>query len=538
MPRLLKSETNRRLVVSQQALTLAFSMLATPKPMFYESAKTDGAIEIGLIGIAADLAVSACLYEVLGITGIIRKDNGFYLTASEALDVFHQTLASAIPRLSALTQGVANPRDHLKKLRVASSGFKVLFTARAVAVHGAEGTSHDVAFSVGKSVADFLIALSECPKWKPYLKSVPAIPALPKERKLIAQELAAALSSSDKSQVGAALSGIFLVLPELTKNEPEWLEALERVRVTPRVQDISVLIKSLQQAGVGDLVKVGKGPSAVATKIEPASTDALPIYLAGIKKNFDNLADSWSAWVGNANGQLDKGILALPPIEAIYEFAATGINDIGLPAEEVAEGISAHSIWPFIATALHYNGTKGPCFFLARAVTNAGAGQLTALLKKAAAKSTKIDKALKEYQPLFTAIITKQLAPTGSVLAKKLAAAVDAREEAREKVPKAFEGRAKKATGKCKAGYEALLAEVLKADALGGPISMIYKGEIDMDTDKFPALRILLSATGEREDLAALATMVTSKELQPVLTEVRKAIAEIDYSFFGPQIKK
>ena len=536
MPRLLKNETDRRLCVSQRSLSLAFSMLATPKPIGYVAEESDSAIEMGLIGVAADLAISACLYEVLGTGGIIKKDTGFYLMASEALDRFRETLTSSIPRLSVLTQGVTDTAAHLKKLNNACSGFKVLFTARAVAVHAGEGTSRDVAFCAGKAVADFLVILAESSKWKPYLREVPSIPALPRERKLIAQELAAMLGTADKSKLGNALSGIFLVLPELTKNEPAWLAALERVRVTPRAHDISVLIKSLQQATVGDLFKVGKGVSAIATTIEPNDPNALPIYVAGMKKTFDTLLDSWSAYVGTANAQLGKGILSLPPIDALYMFAATGIDSIGLPPEELASGLSAHTVWPFIATALNYSGTKGPCFFLARSLSSTGFGQLAALLKKAASRSTKLDKALKGYQPLFVAVGKKQLAPVDSVIANGLAASVLAREEAREGLMKALEGRASLATGKSKAAYEALIAEVSKTDALGACISSITTGTIDMGDAKFPALRLLIDAATEREDLSALTGVIGNKTLNSASTPVRKALAEIDYAFFGPRL--
>jgi len=70
--------------MSQQALRLAFSLLSTPKPLAYKRLSTDGALEIGLAGIAAELGLAACLYEVYGESGIVRP-NGFYLTASEAL---------------------------------------------------------------------------------------------------------------------------------------------------------------------------------------------------------------------------------------------------------------------------------------------------------------------------------------------------------------------------------------------------------------------------------------------------------------------
>ena len=80
MPRFLKGETARRLRVGQRALSTAFSLLSTPKSVSHEGDKSDGAIELGLVGIAAELAISAGLYEILGPGAIIRKDTGFYIT--------------------------------------------------------------------------------------------------------------------------------------------------------------------------------------------------------------------------------------------------------------------------------------------------------------------------------------------------------------------------------------------------------------------------------------------------------------------------
>lgn len=537
MPRLLKNETDQRLIVSQRALTTAFAMLATPKPVAYEPVGTDGAIEIGLIGIAADLAISACLYEVLGVSGITRKDTGFYLSASEALDSFRTTLDSKIPRLSALTQGVSDQTAHLQKLNAACCGFPVIFTARAAAVHGGAGISHDVAFFAGKSVADFLITLAESTKWKPYLKQVPATPALPKERTLIAQELAALLSTGDKSKAAASLSGIYLVLPELTKKEPEWLKTLQRVQVTPRSQDISVLVKSLQQASVGDLFKVGKGANATAVKIvdKSANSDALPIYIEGMKKKFDKLSDAWSGYVGNANGELDKGILSLPPIDSIYRFAATGIDSLGLPDEETKAGLSSHSLWPFVAGSLDYSGTKGPCFFLLRSLKPGEYGQLLKQLTTAAERSNKLKKALAMYKPLLEAAANKKPVAGGSALVKTFTVSAAAREKKRESVVDRLSARGKASTGKRKASYELLVAEVQKGDSLAAPLQLIRDGTINLDSDKISTLRLLIDSANEREDLSALTGVLADNALQAVSTSVRKAILEIDYLFFGPQ---
>jgi len=538
MPRLLRSETARRLLAGQKSLTLAFSLLATPRTLSYEPDKTDEATAIGLIGVAGELAVSACLFEILGRRGTIRKDSGFYLTAGEALASFRKTLQTGIPRLTVLTQGISSPSAHLKKLEAACGGFQVLFTARAAAVHAGEGTSRDVAFCAGKNVADFFALLALCPKWKPYLRDVPIIPTLPKERTVIAQELAASLATTDKAKVGGTLASIFIVLPELTEDEPVWLEALERVRIAPRAQDISVLIKSLQKASVGDLFKVGKGATAVATKIEPSNPNALPIYVSGMKKKFDSVADSWNAYIGTANAQIDNNILSLPPIAAIYTYAALGLDGIGLPPEELSAGLSPHSLWPFIAAALSYNGTKGPCFFLARALKPNEVGQLAALLKKAASRNGTIAGALKEYLPLLEAAANKEAAQAHSSLAKAFLAKIDARAQSREDLEERLAKRLTTVGTKSKAGLASLVAELEKSDFVGACLTSVLDGSVNLGDDLFPVLRDLIAAATEHEDIRPLSTVLSRSDLKMVATAARQAVSEIDYSFFGPRPAK
>ena len=167
-------------------------------------------------------------------------------------------------------------------------------------MHAGQGASVRCRVLVGKDVADFFgAARRRALNGSRTSKDAPAVPALPKERTIIAQELAAAVKGKDKVAVGAALANIFLVLPDLSEDAPEWLSALERVHVNAKPNDISVLLKSLQSATVGDLMKVGKGASGIATKIDPDNPNAIPIYIAGMKKKFDNASDSWNAYVGH-----------------------------------------------------------------------------------------------------------------------------------------------------------------------------------------------------------------------------------------------
>jgi hypothetical protein len=394
-------------------------------------------------------------------------------------------------------------------------------------------------FVVGKDVASFLELLAASPKWKPYLKEVPAVPALPKERTIIAQELAAVAAGKEKASVGAALANIFLVLPELAEDAPEWLSALERVHVNAKPHDISILLKTLEHAKVGDLVKVGKGATGFPTKIDPNNPNALPIYVAGMKKKFENAADSWNAYVGTANAEIDKDVLSLPPIAAVYGFSALGIDGIGLPAEEVSQGLPAHVIWPFIASELNYNGTKGPCFFLVRALRADAVGQLATLLKKAGNKSTVIAKALKDYLPLIEATASLQAAPANSGLASALAKSSTIRDENRENLADFLAGRRDNTSTTLQAKYDELIATFSQTDSVGACITAVIDGKIALGEERFPVLRALIAAAGDREDIASLARVTSENDLRSrVGTQARKAISEIDYLLFGPQAQK
>ena len=124
-----------------------------------------------------------------------------------------------------------------------------------------------------------------------------------------------------------------------------------------------------------------------------------------------------------------------------------------------------------------------------------------------------------------------------SALAKSLAASVTARDKRRDSLADKLLARTKSAKGKLKPLTKLLSQEVQKADSLAAPLDSMRNGTINMDSDKFPALRLLIDAANEREDLVALGAVLADNSLLAVSTKrSRKAIMEIDYSYFGPQI--
>ncbi len=529
MPRLLKSETKQRLIVCQQALTIAFSMLATPRALGRAPSNTDGSIEIGLIGIAADLAIAACLYEVLGRSGIVRTDSGFYLTASEALDSFRKVLKSDDPRVSVLSVGIPNHTAHLKEIEESCANFSVIFTARAAAVHAGAGIAHDVAFVAGKSVGDFLCVLAKSTKWKPYLLNLPTTPELPKERHIIAQELAALIDKPECSKAGPLLSGIFLVLPELTQSEPTWLKTLQKVQVSPRSRDISILIKCLRDSQVGALFKVGQGANATPVKVvDNTNPNALPVHIEAMKKKFDKDLDCWSAYIGLANGELDKNILSLPDIDSVYRFSGLGIEKI-VPAEDIANGLSAHSIWPFIATSLEYSGTTGPYFFLLNKLKVSELGQLLKQLNRAAKLSNKLAKKLQRHTKCITAAIDRGMSITSDDVTREFTTNIRSRNARR----KALRASLKKRM----TDNDQLLTKLTDENSLDWLLRSILEDRILLGEDKASTLRLLIDSANMREDTAALVEILKDRNQLALHTNARKAISDIDFLAFGPKLE-
>lgn len=534
MPRLLKNQTRQCLEVAQQSLRHAFHLLATPRSIAFERRTSDGAVEMGLIGVAAELALVACLNEVLGRQSLLRVETGSYITAGEALSKFRATLVGSTASLVALTSGTSDPAAHLEKLHKATVGFTVILTARACALHAGAGASHDIAFSAGKTVADFLCILAESPKWKPYLRDTPVIPTLPKERSLIAQDIASALYANKMTPAEAAL-GVFLVLPELTPAEPEWLRSLMHAQVTPRSNDVTVLVKSLQGGKVGELLKVGKGATSFPVRIAPDDPNALPISTTGFKKKFEQTIDQWLAYIGTANADLDRNVLSVPPRQSLYRFAAVGLANIGLPTEELAAGLAAHTVWPYVAAAL-INRTPGPFFFVLKAMKVDQLGQLEKLLAAAAKAKPILKTPLAAYLPLVRASVQATTVSLDVPDAKRLSVECAKRMDRHAKVDDLLKVRWERADAADRGALASLISLLEEVDSLVSPLNKLATGEIKISKAIiFPVARILVQACSDEEDLKILAEIEARSDFAGVHTEVRKAIHEIDYKCFGPQ---
>jgi len=81
------------------------------------------------------------------------------------------------------------------------------------------------------------------------------------------------------------------------------------------------------------------------------------------------------------------------------------------------------------------------------------------------------------------------------------------------------------------------LEAVSKSDSLAAPLTLLLEGKLDLDTDRHAVLGKVIDAATDRDDLQALSLILMNADLKRVSTLARKAIQEIDYAYYGPQIE-
>jgi len=529
MPRLLKRGTIQRLEAALGALRLALFGLAIPRCEAEVSSPSDQSSEIGLIGTSAELALSACVFEVVGPSRLVKPD-GRFLVAREVLGAFRKMLRSEVPRLSVLSRGVKDSAMHLNNLVEATKPFPVLFSSRAGGFHVGSGVSRDVALAAAIDVHRFIETLGKGNRWAPYLRTVPSVPPVSRERVLIADELGRALRAKGGGRdAGRQLQSIFLVLPELIEDTPEWLDAFDRVQVAPSKKDLTVLLKSLQGAGTGDLLRVGRGARGIAARIENENPNAIPVSFARFHRKTTDISERFFMDISEANTYLDKGILHTAPIQSLYEYFAVGIDGLGLPDEVRCKGLTGHEAWPFIAAALAYQGTPGPVFFVATRTRQSEEGQLFARLELACKLRSYLCRRMRSYEAMLRIVISGSGAAP-SALQEEMTGAFQLRLERREGLPERIKRRFTKLSP-CAKLAEPMLAQLEEEGYLARLLFRFAKEPNFLGRVSIPTLRDLLDAVTEEEELEALLELLWSDAWAAVRTEFRRAVRALDFRY-------
>lgn len=536
MPMYLKRDTIRLLEASVEAISLAVTSLGLPQRHLFREDVAQNSISIGLTGVSAELAMSAIIVQANG-EDALRQPSGFYKTGGIIVDDFKGLVNSKIPKLLFLTQNVEKPLDHINSILIASSKFKMLTKSRAGGLHAGIGPSRDVCVACINEVISFLTFLGKSSRIKPYTETLPQPIEIQKSYELIVEDLInkvnSATSIEDKV---SALASIFLVIPELPENEPDWLDAFDRLMISPKEGDIAFLLDTLKQSKYASLVKVSASSKSIPVNVQKGKPGSLPIEPQYLKKSFSDIRDRWYADRGTANGRMDQGQFDAPPIDSVYEIFSLGLHTLHI-TDTAEDKLSAVDVWPLIASSLAYQGTLGPYWYFVKKTSDWG--QLDSYMLKASKLAGKrIEKGYKEFKSRF------ELLKAGKPIDRKdkaISLLLEYHDKASEKREQLLDLAAKykgKDKELCEQAYLDLKQVVEEKMNVGQFLinavnnSYVFKDE---NSKKFWT-RTFCEAASEIEDCTGLLAVLKDPSLEIAYTASRKALRVIDFINYGPTI--
>lgn len=383
MPKFLKNESIRLLESGIEILTDAMFLTALPKRRVFRNEQVENSGTIGLVGASIEQIMSAILVETYDHQHLELKP-GYYKTGGMILDDFKSLIRNRPERKAFLFDGVEHEEAHFEKILSATEKFKLIITARAGGLHAGIGPSKDVCIVLINEIIDFCNLLGQSKKLKPYFKYTPPKIITVRERSLIIDEILEKLNKSDSTQATAAsITSLFLVLPEIPSDEPEWIDSFTRLTIAPKENDLVFLIDTLNKASKAKLIRVKDSNYSIPVVIKSGAENALPIEPQYLKTSFTSIKDRFYTTVGNSNGTLEAGHVNKLDIMTSYELFAFGVKN--LLEDSGADCLTAHQSWVFIFASLSYQGTIGPYFFLIRYTKDIS--QLKAILRRVSKQS-------------------------------------------------------------------------------------------------------------------------------------------------------
>lgn len=527
MPRFLKKQTTQRLDASKRMLRLAIIGLACPRhhPL---SMPGENSAELGLIGSAGELALAAVVVEIASEQSLV-KSNGTYYSAGEVLSAFRDLLKRDGELPACLGTSSETCKVTAKKLLEASQRFAALFTARAGALHTGQGASRDVCYLLLSDVLAFLAALKDLRDWKSSLKDAPECPTLPKERTMLVSELLSVIKAGKPDKAAGALASIFLVAPEIPADEPTWIQPLARVMVRPRKGDVAMLLKTLEQAKVGELYRVGSDAEALAVRITD-DEEAPAMSMQNAKTTLTRPESIFRAQVGTANGNLEKGILDLPSIRSVYDLFYLLVRNPELLKKGIeTTKLTAHEVWPVLATSLRYAGTPGPVFFILRQLNVSEVGQVVALVKKASGLDRKLLKPWETYEAAVRAVGSGL--PLDGTELPLLEQSLTVRKARRPQVIATVRNLVPR--NLMVQDLHDHLVGALERDDTASALDVLIQDREGRLNNRVPLMRKLLDVALTTLEVDATVKCLTEVSLNGVHTNARRALQTIDYAAFA-----
>lgn len=537
MPMYLKRDAIRFIEASVSAISMAVAALGMPRRYDFREEAAENAVAIGIAGVAAELSMSAVIVQAQG-EDALKFPTGFYKTGSHIVDDFKKLVGSQIPKMMFLTQGIEEPSTHIAKLLEMASKLKLLTKLRAGGLHAGRGPSMDVSIACVNDVIAFISLLGTSSRIKSYIDTLPKPITITKSYDLIVDELIQKVAQSNTTlEKVSLLASVYLVIPELPDDEPEWFPAFERALVAPQENDISFLLDTLEKSRYGSLIKVSKGKESIPVTIQKGNIHALPIEPQYLKKSFRDIKDRLYADIGTANGRLDQKQFDAPPIESVYEMFAFPYHVIGITQQE-DEQLSATETWPLVASSLSYSGTLGPYWYFVR--KTADLGQLESYINRAAKYAGKtLKNGIKEFKP-YIEKMRKEIPLSKND--KQISVLLSEYEKSGEKKKKLIDlsekyiGKEKELCQEAQDDLQKLMEEELHVgDLLIKLVENVYSFQTE-ESQKYWA-RTLCECATELEDARGLYAVISETNFSSAYTAVRKAFRIIDFINYGPKLE-
>jgi hypothetical protein len=355
---------------------------------------------------------------------------------------------------------------------------------------------------------------------------------LDEERTVIVEDLARRLNESSGSEEEELLSSVFLVLPEMPEDSPDWIDALDRVSIAPKENDINYLLDIVDDAVPATLKRTTRQGAAVPVRVNQDDPDALPIATRYLRRQFNERRDQLHADIGTANGRLEDEFLDLPPVEAVREMFAVGIEEAGLLEEQ--DELTAHESWPFIAASLKVQGTRGPYWYLIRQTGDLG--QLAAQLHRAVdAGGKRLEKKAQECLHGIEVVRSDKAVRTDDEHFEGVINNLSGAEELKANLNENYQ-RHKNTDKELPDSLKNRLEDVIDGDPVGPMIDLL-----EAETEDESALRywtrVLCEAALDVDDLPSLIDVLASDDVQLAHTAARKAVRRIDFRLNGPRIE-
>lgn len=533
MPQYLRTSSVRLIEASQEALNLALVGLGMPARHELRASAAQFAASAGLIGAAAEQALSAILVQVLGEDALMSSRTQFK-SAREVLHDVRALLLAPPPRASFLTFGLADAAAHRQDLHEATQGFTLIIGERAAGLHAGQGPSRSVAMMQAQKVLAFYDLLAKSNRVRPYLEQLPRPSEARVDVDVIVDDLARRFREAETlGDRSAAIRSLFLVLPEVPTDAPAWLDAFDRSAVAPTTDDINLLLQTLERASPVRFQRLNAGGQGLPVAVRPNDPNALPIAAHHLRRAFGDLLGQFDAYVGAANGRLGDGHLDVPPESFLLDLWALGPVQIAQALNR--ERLTAHEAWPFIVTALSSPRTTRPFWFLVSMVDDLG--QLVAQLQRAFAIGG--GGHLRQQQtPTLAAIEAlrhrQQLAPNSPTVAGVRDAFAQA-EARREAIAAAIE-RNRGTTRDPGVEAEAFLRRVSNGELTAGQAFDAVMALPNIEAKRYWA-RLLAEAASDPDDRSMLVRIHRDDALVPAQSAARKAMKLIDAVSYGPQVE-